>query len=218
MAEYYAVERTSGYLMHYGIRGMRWGVRRARERNDRQALQKHWNKANTKLSVLKDKSNRKLQKENAKNNLVAGPALMGLGAAGGLASYGIVRGQYAAKSPLVMWPTGLIGTSALTAGLGAGVTGSGIASAIRATKHGNFRAKEKYARFQKEMNQAFKGVKGLKKPKINKGLLNSVNEDTRDATKAAALSTVMGGPAASMYVSSQRAVRGNSAKSKKKRK
>lgn len=216
MAEYYAVQRSSEYLMHYGIKGMRWGVRRAKERNNRQALQKHWNKANTKLSILKDKANRKLQKENAKTNLVAGPALMGLGAAGGLASYGIVRGQYATKSPLVLYPTGLMGSSALTAGLGAGVTGSGIASAIRATKRGNLRAKEKYDRFQKEMNQAFKGVKGLKKPKINKGILNSINEDARDATKAAALSTVMGGPAASMYVSSQKAVRTSSKKSKKR--
>ena len=29
MAEYYAVERSPEYLAHYGIRGMKWGVRKA---------------------------------------------------------------------------------------------------------------------------------------------------------------------------------------------
>ena len=30
MAEYYAVERSPEYLAHYGVKGMRWGVRRDR--------------------------------------------------------------------------------------------------------------------------------------------------------------------------------------------
>ena len=32
MAQYYAVERSSEYLAHYGIRGMKWGVRKAIDR------------------------------------------------------------------------------------------------------------------------------------------------------------------------------------------
>jgi len=29
MAKYYGIERSSDYLAHYGVRGMRWGVRKA---------------------------------------------------------------------------------------------------------------------------------------------------------------------------------------------
>ncbi len=32
MAQYYAVERSSEYLAHYGVRGMKWGVRKAIDR------------------------------------------------------------------------------------------------------------------------------------------------------------------------------------------
>ena len=32
MAEYYGVTRTPEYLMHYGVRGMKWGVRKAIDR------------------------------------------------------------------------------------------------------------------------------------------------------------------------------------------
>lgn len=32
MAQYYAIERSSDYLAHYGVRGMKWGVRKALDR------------------------------------------------------------------------------------------------------------------------------------------------------------------------------------------
>lgn len=44
MAEYYAVERSPSYLAHYGVKGMRWGVRRAKERGDEKALGRHYKK------------------------------------------------------------------------------------------------------------------------------------------------------------------------------
>lgn len=60
MAEYYAVERSPEYLMHYGIKGMRWGVQKALlKKGDKRAraLHKQYNKANNYLAKLNKKAN-----------------------------------------------------------------------------------------------------------------------------------------------------------------
>ena len=166
MAEYYAVERSPEYLAHYGIRGMKWGVRRALKKGDFAAYTKHYRKAGKKLGDLSIKANRQYQKSQAKENLGAGAALTGLGALGGLASYGIVKGQLAAqkallpneRSRLILHPIGLYGTSALAAGGGLGLMGAGVANAYRGSKSGNKRAIKKRDRFRKEMEETFKGT------------------------------------------------------------
>lgn len=63
MAEYYAVERSPEYLMHYGIKGMRWGVQKAKYKGNERALSRHYNKALKKIQKYKDLMNIDKQKE-----------------------------------------------------------------------------------------------------------------------------------------------------------
>ena len=49
MSEYYAVQRSEEYLAHYGVRGMKWGVRKAVERGNGQGHSAAFNKAQAKL-------------------------------------------------------------------------------------------------------------------------------------------------------------------------
>ena len=61
MNEYYGVPTTStsDYLAHYGVKGMRWGVRKAIERGNQRALDRHYAKAQRKLNKLYAKANPK---------------------------------------------------------------------------------------------------------------------------------------------------------------
>lgn len=84
----YAIERSDDYLAHYGIRGMKWGVRKARKlglgtARGAKALGKQYAKAQKKLAKL-DKAAANSKK------YVRRAALMGAGAAaaGGLAAAG----------------------------------------------------------------------------------------------------------------------------------
>lgn len=63
MNEYYAVVRSTDHLAHYGIKGMKWGVRRAIERGDNRALLDHYQKAQRKLQKLKAKADLEKQKK-----------------------------------------------------------------------------------------------------------------------------------------------------------
>ena len=79
----YAVERSDEYLAHYGIRGMKWGVRRAIKSGNSARLGRQYAKAQKKLA--------KLEKQAGKSKKYARrAALMGAGAAaaGGLAALG----------------------------------------------------------------------------------------------------------------------------------
>lgn len=48
----YAVERSDEYLAHYGIRGMKWGVRRAIASGNSNRLDRQYKKAQKKLAKL----------------------------------------------------------------------------------------------------------------------------------------------------------------------
>ena len=54
----YAVERDGAYLAHYGIKGMKWGVRKARERGNDRALGRQYRKAAKKLAKLEKRGQR----------------------------------------------------------------------------------------------------------------------------------------------------------------
>ena len=165
MNEYYAVVRTTDHLAHYGVKGMKWGVRRAIKKNNMNLLSSHYARSVKKLETLKERTSRKGEKQAAKEKAVGGALGIGLGALGGLASYGIVKGQLAAQNALlphdryrtILHPVGLYGMSALSAGAGVGALGSSVASAYRSTKRGNKKAVEKYKKFKTEMDTAFKG-------------------------------------------------------------
>ena len=64
--QYYGVERSDDYLAHYGIKGMRWGVRRALARGDNKALARQHKKAAKKLAKLEARANTNNQLAKAK--------------------------------------------------------------------------------------------------------------------------------------------------------
>ena len=66
MNEYYGITTpTDDFLAHYGIKGMKWGVRKARFKGNDVALERHYNKAMKKLQKYKDKMDVSKQKEAA---------------------------------------------------------------------------------------------------------------------------------------------------------
>ena len=83
MSEYYAVVRFGdNHLAHYGVKGMKWGVRKAIERGDDKALGRQYKKAMKKLNKLNKKADVEQQSKIAKRySKVAGVGLA-VGAAG----------------------------------------------------------------------------------------------------------------------------------------
>ena len=54
MSEYYAVQRSTDHLAHYGVKGMKWGVRRAIANANARSLDRHFRRAARKLKKLTD--------------------------------------------------------------------------------------------------------------------------------------------------------------------
>lgn len=82
---YYAVERSENCLAHYGVKGMRWGVRRAIQRGNDKKLSRQYQKAEKKLKKLSAKADIEMQKLATKKHtrkaaVAAGIGLAGLGA------------------------------------------------------------------------------------------------------------------------------------------
>lgn len=150
----YAVDRSSEYLAHYGVLGMRWGVRRAKEHGNRAALEKHYLRASRKLAKLSINANREVSRkrfDQAKGNmLVGGLASAGLGA--GL-SYG---GSSGVPNPARIKTAALAG---LASGLtGAAINSEGIMSGRHISDAGHARAVAKRDAWLKEMRNNFKGT------------------------------------------------------------
>lgn len=164
MFEYYGVSTpSSDFLAHYGVKGMKWGVRKALNKNDAYKLAYHYDRALRKKASLKEQANSKEEKENAKAYAAGGGALLGAGALGGLASYGIAKGQVAAQKALfpkseyvtIMHPVGLYGMSGAAALGGLASLGAAAKSAYHTTKRGHKKAVNRYNNFTKEMNSQF---------------------------------------------------------------
>ena len=152
MADYYAVQRSDDFLAHYGVKGMRWGVRKAIESGDQARLSKHFQKASKKLAKLSLNANREVQQkryDTAKRNMVKG----------GLVSGGLsAAGTYAVNSHLPFAVRARVAGLAGLGGLAAGhlFNNRGIMSVRYISDRGHARAVEKRNRFAKEMNEAFK--------------------------------------------------------------
>ena len=146
MAEYYGVQRASDYLAHYGVRGMKWGVRKALERGDRAALSRQYKKATLKLAKLSLNANRDYQRKrftNAKRNMLAGA----------LGSAGMSAVGTAAINNRIGRETGIAaGIGALG---GALANSRGIMSGRHISDRGHARAIAKRNEWRKEMEDTF---------------------------------------------------------------
>ena len=87
MSEYYGVTRSTDHLAHYGIKGMKWGVRKAIARGDQRKLDRHFRKAAKKLAKLQDiglNSNKSYAKAAAYGAAAAGVGTLALKGTSGI--------------------------------------------------------------------------------------------------------------------------------------
>lgn len=126
----YAIERSDEYLAHYGIRGMKWGVRKARERGNAAGLSRQYAKAQKKLAKLE---NRAAKADKYKKRAVR----MGIGAAaaGGLAAAGTHGVGNALARVGEGWRAGMTGV-----GSGMKSVGSAVGKVGRLSKNGKVRS------------------------------------------------------------------------------
>ena len=89
MAKYYGVQRTEEYLAHYGVKGMRWGVRKAIKSGSDKKLWRQYSKAQKKLNKLSRKADVSVQRRKeidyegkAKNYRTIGRVGLGIASAG----------------------------------------------------------------------------------------------------------------------------------------
>lgn len=116
---YYAVERSTDHLAHYGVKGMRWGVRKALVSGNERALNRHYRKAAKKLAKLQDIGLN--SKKYAAKSAAYGAAAAGTGtlAAGGINMLGnmldkpasLMANNFAKKHNLILSPGATVVTS-----------------------------------------------------------------------------------------------------------
>lgn len=173
---YYGVSPSSDFFAHYGVKGMKWGVRRAIKRGNQKALAKHYFKAQKKLKKLSDKADIRVQKNklNKYNNLTRHAIGKGAAAGGIGASLGYLHAAHNAASKYGL-PIGSVfgipkiqqlGIATGVAGLAAGALGSYAGKKIRQqiyknrlSDKGHAKASKKYNDWMREMALAFSGTK-----------------------------------------------------------
>lgn len=165
--EYYgaASAPTNDFLAHYGVKGMRWGVRKAIDTRNKKALDRHFQKAAKKLAKLQDIGLN--PKKYAKISAAYGAAAAGTGtlAIAGIARKGSkmdlmdINKWRAVASPgnkhlidKVNKPV-KIAAGAVSAGL----AGASALNAYRAANASKYRAKA--VDFRNAMTDAFAGTK-----------------------------------------------------------
>lgn len=170
MSNYYAVDRSSEYIAHYGIKGMKWGVRKAIDAKNTKALLSHYRKATKKLNDLQERANLVEQRINRRNNM----KLAGIGATG-------LGGSYLAGKVLKD------NTTAIATGIGSGLlAGKGIVGAVAnhvaLGKKGHSKAIKKVNEWQDAMYESFKDTKyKTAKPKTYKDEYSIVTYSSTDA-------------------------------------
>ena len=178
MAEYYAVERSPKYLAHYGVKGMRWGVQKAKEKHNEKALAKHYKKALAKMKKLNTNASISRSKQEYKGRM-SDAAMLGISGAGiAGAGLGLHKLARATNSRAIGLMSGIpfdtetvhyVGgaTGGLLGAWGAYNLGKGLAAKHRTTSKGHAKAKSKAESFHNEMKKAFKGTKYSKLPGAN---------------------------------------------------
>ena len=99
MSEYYAMIRSTDHLAHYGIKGMKWGVRKARAKGvttarGQRAMRRQYAKAQKKLAKLNQLADLQVQSAKAKKHNKRAAVGLGFGLVG-LA--GFARNEAVAK-------------------------------------------------------------------------------------------------------------------------
>ncbi len=226
MSEYYAIERSSEYLAHYGVKGMKWGVRKAIESGNSKRLAKHYAKAlkkikklNTKASISRSKDEYKSRMADAGTWGVSGGLSAALGA--GVKAYEKAKGVRVLAGPLWAPPIAPLAESALLwGGVSGGAGAYQLARAMRAkhrtTAKGHAKAKAKADAFRKEMKTAFRKTKYAKLPGANSMNKSRLYEKTGTQLKNAAIDSVTR-PGYSMSRNSAREISANNNRHGRKR-
>lgn len=165
MSEYYGISTpSSDFFMHYGVQGMKWGVRKAIESGNSRALSRHFRKAAKKLAKLNNQADRGHQQNIIKaakrdQKIAAGIGGASVGIAGARSAISL---QNAYRSALQNG----VGVGAIYAPVGAipaaaGIIGGSIRkrnAKNRLSDIGHRQAVRERNQFRKEMQKAFKGT------------------------------------------------------------
>ena len=166
MNEYYGVP-SSDFFAHYGIKGMHWGIRRAKYFNSTEALRKVYKKALKKLNKLNKKADPDVQYKRYKRNARIAAAGLGVGVPSHLINWGFRNNDGFSRNPALG-----TGISLLTSGLGYGTAATAGARAglarYRLSKKGHAKAVVKRDQWKKEMKAGFKGTPYANLPDISK--------------------------------------------------
>ncbi len=196
MSEYYAVVRSTDHLAHYGVKGMKWGVKKAIASGSSKQMDRAYKKAQKHLRKLQTRANIDAQKANvgvqSKKAVRSGLATAGVGgiaaltrprtkATGAMSNFFTFNPSTGKTERVTEEIRNRVGggvghyvSGGLTAA-GAAKTayhaGKAIASKYRTTKRGHEKAVAKADAWKKEMDAAFAGTKYGKR-----NLLKSVGD------------------------------------------
>lgn len=157
MNEYYGSNlASSDFFAHYGVKGMKWGVRKAIERGNSAALNRHFNRASRKLKKLTARTDieliQKIKRNAARNAPVS--AITG-GLASGLGTFAI--NSHVPMPERAKYAAAIGGGMALANGLASGIENLEYRRML--SKKGYNKNVAKRKEFEKEMRKSFKGTK-----------------------------------------------------------